>query len=62
MRYGQRFRRATRSPGFFLWRWHRQHRWRMQFPDTRRVQQNGLRWLCLYYRVHGAPTNGKVTG
>jgi hypothetical protein len=34
----------------FLARWHRQHRWRMEQPITRRMQQNTHRWYCLFMR------------
>jgi len=50
MRYAQRFMATTRRPAAFLRRHHRTSGWRMTYQDTRRCQQNPLRWLALWNR------------
>lgn len=50
MRYGQKLHSPTRRPTAFLRRHHRTSGWRMIYQDTRRCQQNPLRWLCLWQR------------
>lgn len=47
MKYKQRFQHPMRTPAAFQRRHHRQHRYRMEHVNTRRLQQNGFRW----YRV-----------
>jgi hypothetical protein len=50
MKYKQRFRHATRTPVAFCLRHHRISGWRMKYKDTRRCQQNAMRWMCLWSR------------
>lgn len=50
MRYAARLRHAQRRHARWLRRHHRTSGWRMMYQDTRRVQQNAMRWLCLWNR------------
>jgi hypothetical protein len=50
MKYKQRLRVSPRSPAAFLRRHFRRSSYRMTYQDTRRAQQNPMRWLCLWYR------------
>lgn len=50
MKYNQRFRVSPRSPAAFLRRHLRRSAYRMIYRDTRRCQQNPMRWLCLWKR------------
>jgi hypothetical protein len=54
MKYNQRFRVSRRSPAAFLRRHLRRSSYRMTYQDTRRAQQNPMRWLCLWYRRRAA--------
>lgn len=46
----KKLRAAHRTPTAFLWRWHRQHGWRMAHTSTRRMQLNTHRWYCVLKR------------
>lgn len=46
----KKLRAARRIPAPFLWRWHRQHGWRMAHTSTRRMQLNTHRWYCVLKR------------
>jgi hypothetical protein len=59
MRYAQPFK-AAGAHGAFSRLWHRRHQWRMRYKETRRCQNNPLRWLCLYQRRRGR--DGAATG
>jgi hypothetical protein len=54
MKYKQRLRVSPRAPAAFLCRHHRRSAYRMTYQDTRRAQQNPMRWLCLWYRRRAA--------
>lgn len=46
----KKLKAAQRVPCPFLWRWHRQHGWRMAHQSTRRMQMNTHRWYCVLKR------------
>ncbi len=48
---GCRTLKPTKQFRSFLCRHHRQSNWRMAHQNTRRMQQNGFRWYCLYLRA-----------
>lgn len=50
MRYAVRLRPARRRHAAWLCRKERTSGWRARYPDTRRCQQNPMRWFCLWKR------------